>query len=350
MASSRFQKKGAPKIPAVPGTRPSLFNYQLLTSCGIPGLDQLIGGGLPLGTVTLLEDLPHGKSEETGQNYTYLLIQYFLAEGCFFEHKLFHGQISTSGNVQLPAIVSNQSKESYEHKAGNDELKIAWRYENQSPKGEELAGKTGNHHFNLNKTIPQESVTNLLKTWCYEPDLNTRNGYCELYKIIAEAAKPFLIDPKSPGTNMLRISISDIGSLAMSSDLPELLKFLYRLRILARSHLIVIVLSLSKDFFASNEVNDLAHKKVKELVDFVIDLTAFNKHERQNGTFREHHGLIELEKATPLNCLTNSANANNVRTKHLFKSLRTKFSIAPMHLPPDMEITKAEEKLKTLDF
>jgi hypothetical protein len=69
--ASRFQKKSAPKLPAIAGTRPSLFNYQLLTGTGIPGLDQLLGGGLPLGTVTLLEDLPHPHDqEESGNNYS----------------------------------------------------------------------------------------------------------------------------------------------------------------------------------------------------------------------------------------------------------------------------------------
>ena len=50
--ASRFQKKTAPKLPSIPGTKPSLFNFQLLTSIGVPGLDQLLGGGLPLGMVS----------------------------------------------------------------------------------------------------------------------------------------------------------------------------------------------------------------------------------------------------------------------------------------------------------
>ena len=37
--ASRFQKKTAPKLPSIPGTKPSLFNFQLLTSIGVPGLD-----------------------------------------------------------------------------------------------------------------------------------------------------------------------------------------------------------------------------------------------------------------------------------------------------------------------
>ena len=107
--ASRFQKKSAPKIPSIPGTRASLFNYQLLTSSGVPGLDHLLGGGLPVGTVALLQDIPHQTFEDSGQNYSQLLVQYFLAEGFFHNQKLFHGQAS-SGTIQLPAIVSSNNE------------------------------------------------------------------------------------------------------------------------------------------------------------------------------------------------------------------------------------------------
>ena len=107
--ASRFQKKSAPKIPSIPGTRASLFNYQLLTSTGVPGLDQLLGGGLPLGTVALLQDIPHRTDQESGQHYSQLLVQYFLAEGFFHKHKLFHGH-TNGGTIQLPAIVTSDSE------------------------------------------------------------------------------------------------------------------------------------------------------------------------------------------------------------------------------------------------
>jgi len=55
---TRFQKKGVPKFPAIPGTKPSLYNFQLLSSTGIPALDNLLGGGLPVGSLVLVEDLP----------------------------------------------------------------------------------------------------------------------------------------------------------------------------------------------------------------------------------------------------------------------------------------------------
>ena len=113
--ASRFQKKSAPKIPSISGTRASLFNYQLLTSTGVPGLDHLLGGGLPLGTVALLQDIPHLANEDSGQDYSQLLVQYFLAEGFFHQHRLFHGQ-TRAGTIQLPAIVSSNNDDSFMNK------------------------------------------------------------------------------------------------------------------------------------------------------------------------------------------------------------------------------------------
>ncbi len=350
--ASRFQKKSAPKLPSVPGTRPSLFNYQLLTSSGVPGLDQLLGGGYPIGTVSLIEDLPNKSGEECGQNYSQLLQQYFLSEGCFFGHKLFSVQAQSS-SFQLPAIVTNDgSSITLKQDTGRDDgkMKIAWRYENQSPKEEELKGSS-NHHFNLNKAMPQEIVSELMSSWSLDASelLEHKNFYDTIFNKVAEATRPFEIDPKVPCSNILRVSISDIGChLLDGSNTVQLMTFLYRLRALARSHLVVVILHLSSDFFVSHEAGGKTHISVKELVDFVIDLTAFNKAERQNGVFKDHHGLIELEKAANLNCLSNNAIMTNVRAKHLFKSLRTKFSIAPMHLPPDVDISN--ETKKSLDF
>ena len=231
-------------------------------------------------------------------------------------------------------------------------LKIAWRYENQSPKTEDLSGKITNHHFNLNKTLAQDTISDSLTHWCFDEMLvndDISDPYHGLFVKINQAANAFKIDPKSPGKNVLRIGISEIGSALLSEDTTGLMIFLYRLRALARSHLILIVLTLSTDFFACHEVGSSAHRNLMELVDFVICLTAFGKVERQNGLFKDHHGVIELVKAAPLNCLQNAH--VNAGTKHLFKSLRTKFSISPMHLPPDLEeATKVTESLKNLDF
>ena len=361
--ASRFQKKTAPKLPSIPGTKPSLFNFQLLTSSGVPGLDQLFGGGLPLGTLLLLEDLPieHEENIETGQNYSSLLCQYFLSEGVVHGHKLYLSQVPPGG-MQLPAIVQNEEKSGDQSQGADEKMKIAWRYEGQAPTSEELNNKSRTHHFNLNKVVPDDQVSNLLHKFILEPRVEVNESrYNDLYNDLKKSLQDFAINPKVPATNILRIGITELGNCLYDSSSEHhenevnFLKFLYKLRALARSHLTVIVLTISQDFFAKHEPNEHFHIQVKEMVDFVIDLTTFSKAKRQNGLFKDYHGLMELSKAAPLNCLVNSSNHNHIRSKYLFKSLRTKFSISPMHLPPDLggdadEIKKATNSMNKLEF
>ena len=70
-----------------------------------------------MGTVALLQDVPHQTFEDSGQNYSQLLVQYFLAEGFFHGHKLFHGQTNV-GNIQLPAVVSSNNESVNEKQSG----------------------------------------------------------------------------------------------------------------------------------------------------------------------------------------------------------------------------------------
>jgi hypothetical protein len=188
--------------------------------------------------------------------------------------------------------------------------------------------------------------------------LNNQDYYQDLFNHVQKSIEPFVIDPKIPGSKILRIGLFDcIGSILMSSDsqndFVSLTTFLYKLKSLARTHYILIMLSLSRDFFVHNEVNGCLHRRIKEIVDFVLDFTSFGRIERQTGAFKDHHGILTLAKAAPLNCLQNSANVGHMKSKHLFKSLRTKFSIERMHLPPELggeDEVKTASKLNKLDF
>ena len=359
--ASRFQKKTAPKLPSIRGTTPSLFNFQLLTSTGIPGLDYLVGGGFPIGTVCLLENNNASSSKsnlpsESGQNYAQLIVQYFMAEGAFFAHKLFLGK-NVLDNVQIPAIVQSDAVKT-ESQSTNEQMKIAWRYENQSPSKEEIGNQENrSHHFNLNKTVPASELASILSTWNLTSQLAENNAYVDLFKTISYTCADFKIQPGSPPTNVLRIGLFDLGHTlfyeGIDNNETQLLTFLYRLRSLARTHFVVILACLSADFHARHHYGGPVHQQVLELVDTSIALTSFDKEERTKGAFKEHHGIIELTKASPLNSLQNASNVHSVKVKHLFKSLRTKFSISPMHLPPDMGQEEEQEKsksIRSLDF
>ncbi len=348
--ASRFQKKSAPRLPTIPGTKPSLFNYQLLTSTGVPGVDNLLGGGLSIGTVAIFEDMTNAcDQEETGSCYSQVLLKYFLSEGIFHNHELFIGSAFNSGqNIQLPAIVSQARSENQADKdlAENtsEKLKIAWRYEGQAPKDAAISSARSqgqhSHHFNLNKSITEEElVKHKVSYWRMDSQNSNVNEYDSILEAIKDKCKGYLISPDKVIDQVLRIVIFDVGSVIWSNDnsssMTDLTTFLFKLRQIARTHMVVISLSLSPDFFIRHEVNGFVHRRVKELGDVVIDFTAFGKAERQQGVFKDHHGIVEIVKAASLNSLTSPV-VRSLGSKYLFKSLRTKFVIEPMHLPPDL--------------
>lgn len=72
-----FQKRT--RLPEIPGVRQSLYNGQPLTSTGNPSLDSILGGGIQVGTIMLVE-------EDKYAAYSNVLARYFLAEGVVHKH------------------------------------------------------------------------------------------------------------------------------------------------------------------------------------------------------------------------------------------------------------------------
>lgn len=87
------------------GTRPGLSG-QTLVSTGLADFDKLIGGGVPLGTVTLL-------LEDTYTQHHVTLLKYFLAEGAANNQALHWsaGHLRHASNVRaLPQQVQHTPK------------------------------------------------------------------------------------------------------------------------------------------------------------------------------------------------------------------------------------------------
>lgn len=74
--SIRYVKTRA-KTPQ--GCRISVANSTILTSSGVSSLDELFGGGIPLGSVVML-------NQDRSSGYALLLVKYFIAQGLAFDH------------------------------------------------------------------------------------------------------------------------------------------------------------------------------------------------------------------------------------------------------------------------
>lgn len=69
---SSFKKRST--VTPIPGTRPSSSSSLPLISTGLPTIDDLLGGGLPLSTSLLI-------TQDYSTTYSELLLRYFVAQG-----------------------------------------------------------------------------------------------------------------------------------------------------------------------------------------------------------------------------------------------------------------------------
>ncbi|TRY80051.1 hypothetical protein TCAL_09794 [Tigriopus californicus] len=338
-STTSFQKKGGSKFPTIPGTRPSSYNLQLLTSSGIPSLDALFEGGWPLGSVILIQNDPDSGANLT--NYTRLLLKYFLAEGVVQRHALFYGGSEGPGPSHpfslLPQKVNaNPPKSAQGQNSADDQLQIAWRYQNQGPKSSQIEPVEVKHHFNLNKLMDPTDLEQVPRHSWDGDYMNIGDNYfhnlLDQIRTILQT-ETFSTHPSSHPKNLLRIGISDLDSPWWASDDEDrsgLTAFLMALRSLMRQYLGVCVLTAQINL----DMDDRAWQNVYECVDGVIKLSPFSEVTRQDPMFKDHHGFLEILKIPGFNVLRPSqANLG----KFLFRSQRTRFNVDRIHLPPALD-------------
>ncbi|KAG5639382.1 hypothetical protein H0H81_003526 [Sphagnurus paluster] len=137
---SSFKRKGPIKqAPNYPGTRPSPASPSILiTSTGIPSLDDILGGGIPLSCSLIIA------APDIHSSYGDLVQKYFTAQGLNCRHQLCVIDDNAEAFVKdimwiprgrhgaTPEAVPEED-EKIRLTQGAQKIKIAWRYEQMKP-------------------------------------------------------------------------------------------------------------------------------------------------------------------------------------------------------------------------
>ncbi|XP_072475350.1 elongator complex protein 4 isoform X1 [Notamacropus eugenii] len=348
---------GGARLRSIAGTRPSVRNGQLLVSAGLPALDQLLGGGLAVGTLLLIE-------EDKYNIYSNLLFKYFLAEGIVCGHTLLVASAKEDPDDILQELPEPLHDDKYRkeldevnsHKSQEEpdiSMKIAWRYQNL-PKMEAGPGSSSRfgHYYDVSKRMPQEMIQSAKRHRFFLPEEITlcpnvescalTHGYTKLLhfiqRIISEEGFDGSCSQKKQ-KNILRIGIPNLGSPLWGDDIccadtPEhihsLTRFLYVLRGLLRMSLSACIITLPSHLIQNKAVI----ARVRNLSDTVVGLESFLGSEREaNSLYKDFHGLIHIHQIPRLNSLIGDVSD----TKDLaFKLQRKVFTIESKHLFGDL--------------
>lgn len=374
--TTSFQRKskasgadgGGPRLLSIAGTRPSVRNGQLLVSTGLPALDQLLGGGLAVGTLLLIE-------EDKYNIYSPLLFKYFLAEGIVNGHTVLVASAKEKPadilqELPAPLLDDNGKKEIEDiHNPKTPEadvsMKIAWRYQ-LLPKmqaGPVSSSRFG-HYYDISKRIPPELLgsskwhefflTEHITSDLKGESCSLSRGYMKLLQFIQNIIYTEGFDgsnPQKKQKNILKIGIQNLGSPLWGDDIcctencdngHSLTKFLYVLRGLLRASLSVCIVTVPTHLIQNKAIIT----RVRNLSDTAVGLESFIGSEKEtNPLYKDYHGLIYIRKIPRLNNLT----CDESDVKDLaFKLKRKLFSIERLHLPPDLSDTVSRSRKQDL--
>ncbi|XP_059622301.1 elongator complex protein 4 [Phlebotomus argentipes] len=305
-------------LASIEGCRPSLHNGQLMVSTGNFSLDHIIGGGLPLGSILLIE-------EDKYNSYAKVLCRYFLAEGVYRRHPLFLATKEEPAHDfvrKLPQAVEEEIQKVIDKRPAEEEMRIAWRY-NDLPRVSLEQGSRRDYHFDLSKSVTPEAVKACSVT-CWGDE----GCFAELEKSIGEKLS-------EQHEKCLRICLKSLGSPLWwtRDDFPgKLVRFLTLLKSRMRSSTSVCMISMPTHLFACLDKSLLA--RVRDLVDFCVEIESFSGADAEtNVMYREYHGLVHIHKLSALNTLA----PFRPETYDLaFKQRRKRFVVEKLHLPPDI--------------
>jgi elongator complex protein 4 len=256
------------------GVKLSIQNGLPLTSTGIPSIDDVFGGGLPLGSVLLIK-------EDRSTSYATTMLQYFLAQGAVqIQQEASKLVIVSADKMDLLETLPwlhikrqtdnglDQKKQKLDEKV--DDMTIAWRYKNQPKISSEISVSQIQHGycntFDLTTRIPPSALSQVKENTI---QINPRGSNLE--QIMSHF-------PQTTSGPPIRIAISSFASPNWTGwKETELVRFLLNLRQVVRRHSAVAVVTVPAYLYGDAPglgVNKLV-RRWEHLADAVLEVESF---------------------------------------------------------------------------
>lgn len=353
---SSFQRKANP-MESISGCYKSSYTHHILTSTGIPNLDTLIGGGMPIGTLMLIE-------EDYAGSYAKLIMKYFLAEGIYSNHSACFSTLTQSPQSIIQNLPSSEEKgdksastastapvsdnksadNSEQLHRTSEQLNIAWRYQNKVFESSDLKSTSG-RVFNLNIPITKEVLWKKDVEIC---DISDEEKKCshlltKFHQFCKD--KDFLITSgvQVKKKSLVRLGVLSLGDILWGVGSDDITTFMLALKALIRNCMGVGLVTVPSTLFH----NEHLAQKLTSIADFVVNLTAFDSQENVSPVYKDYHGIIKISRIASLGVLTPPLHLIKDDNELVFKSRRTKFEIERFHLPPDLSVTASRDQKDT---
>ncbi|KAI6136793.1 PAXNEB-domain-containing protein [Pisolithus sp. B1] len=344
-----------------PGTRISPSSAStVLVSTGIPSLDDVLGGGLPLSCSSVI------LAPDNHSAYGELVQKYFVSQGiacgqqvCIVDDDgLFfaRGCMWTSVGSSATSSVVNNEEDDGRSAQSDERIKIAWRYEKMKmfqttvPSGSSYDDYC--HTFDLSSRIPESVIqdasdTNRLLILGVHVDEDVKASITRLLGNIQD-----VLSVSSSETGLMRLCIPALGSAAMGRrgtrgtlNVQDVLYFLHSLRRLLRGHPRACAsISLAPHICSEAWGGHGWIHKVGWLTDAAISMSGFGGNPSLVALFPSHHGLVQIhnDKYSTLRGLSSSAGASagSGENNLAFKCTRKRLILETIHLDVEGGVTE----------
>ncbi|KAI0375352.1 PAXNEB-domain-containing protein [Pilatotrama ljubarskyi] len=364
---SAFKRRTTAKQPPLPaGTRTSPGSTStIITSTGIPSLDDILGGGLPL-SCSLLVLAPDAHSA-----YGELVIKYFAAQGLacgqrvcvvdpraesFLAECMWIPGSSTPAQPQTSAAsaqsIAADDEEDERASEHDTKIKIAWRYEQMKQFQTTVSSSSQSaddycRTFDLTCRMPEAAISRARDDGRFvglspTVGISAKDGRSSCRAIIQRLSE--ILSKADSETPYLatRICIPALGSYEWGDLSPQDVSyFLHSLRSLLRRHPRMCASICMAPHLCHEAYGGPGWvQKLGWLTDASITLAAFSSNPSLTAMFSSHHGLVHInalpaphtllppsDKFSTLRGLSSSGE-NNLA----FKCMRKRLIFETLHL------------------